>query len=199
MRLYVVGGDGVVNELKLGGFEIIHASNEAPTNVEMDDETLKRVVAATPLVDGVVVGFDNTFSYERLCRASLALQKNPDAFLCATNEDAFVRFENYSLPGNGAIAASLRFCLETTCGKDREYIVTGKPDARIVDFILGKCGGTKERCLMVGDRLDTDMALATNSGISGCLVLSGCSTEAEIEGFYAKPTYVVQSVAELFQ
>lgn len=196
--IFVVGGTGVVNELELGGFSIIHANIQAPHNVEMSDEVMRDMIATTPLVDGVVVGFDTTFSYERLCRASLALQRNPKAFLCVTNEDAFVKLDGYCIPGNGAIATSIRYCLETACGTGRDYIVTGKPDPRIVDFILEKCNVDKSRCLMVGDRLDTDIALACNAKISGCLVLSGCAKAEEVEAASTKPTYVVASVADLF-
>ena len=197
-RLYVIGGAGLVEELTLKGFHV--QGGPADTDyTDVTEENFKVMADQTGQYDGVVVGFDSGFNYMKLCKASLALQSNPDSFLCATNEDSHLQVGRFAMPGNGSMATILKYCMETACKPVRKYIVTGKPDPRIIDFVLGKCGVEKARCVMIGDRLDTDIQLANNAGIKGCMVLTGCSTIEEICDSTAKPDYVAQSVAVLLK
>ena len=198
-NLYVIGGAGLVHELKLQGFNVTGGPDSNEFAIDVDESVFTSLASSLNETEyhGVVVGFDSNFNFQKLCKASIILQQNPAAFLCATNEDAFVRVGSFGMPGNGAIASTVKYCLATACRsvEDSRYLVTGKPDARIIDFVMAKAGvSDKRKCLMVGDRLDTDIQLAVNAGIHSCFVLSGCSTVKDLAAWGNSPTYVLDSV-----
>ncbi len=59
----------------------------------------------------------------------------------------------------------------------KEPVLVGKPSPFMGDHLAGKLGVSKERILIVGDNLHTDILFSINSGLIGCLVLSGVTTE----------------------
>jgi ribonucleotide monophosphatase NagD (HAD superfamily) len=91
---------------------------------------------------------------------------------------------------------------KATTGVDPTHI-TGKPNAGMILHKIEALGLQPERCAMVGDRLYTDMAMASRAGVVGVLVLSGEATvddvEALPEGAEQRPTIVVNSVDELLR
>jgi phosphoglycolate phosphatase len=192
-NLVVIGEEGMKRELAKEGFNLITAPS---FDGEFTEQMFRDMADSMPSnIDGVVCGFDGSFDYSKICFASLALQKNKNAFLCATNDDAFMKLGDYAMPGNGCLVNTLLYCLRSF-SKDREYLVTGKPDPCIVEYIQSQSGITdKSKILMVGDRLDTDILLGINAGIDSCLVLTGCSTATESTTII--PTYVKNNVTEL--
>lgn len=140
--------------------------------------------------DAVVVGFDMTLSYERLCRAAWWISRgkpflasHPD-LVCPTDQPTV-------LVDCGAICRAL----ETATGVPPLYI--GKPSPRMLDGILARHGLQPDEVAMVGDRLSTDMALARDSGVLGVLVLTGEATRAQAGVSSWKPDLIVQDVGEL--
>lgn len=140
--------------------------------------------------DAVVVGFDMTLSYERLCRAAWwisqgkpFLASHPD-LVCPTDQPTV-------LVDCGAICRAL----ETATGVPPIYI--GKPSPRMLDGILARHGLRAEEVAMVGDRLSTDMALARDSGALGVLVLTGEATRAQATAADWQPDLIVEDVGEL--
>ena len=191
--LYLIGGAGLAEELKCKGFNVHGINDSGDFSVDMFKESAEK----DQIFDGVVVGFDSAFNYTKLCKASLALQKNPKAFLCSTNEDAYLKVGDFAMPGNGSMTAIVKYCMQTACTNKRDFIVTGKPHRNIVDFLLNKCGVSRDKCLMIGDRLDTDIQLAVNSSIKSCMVLTGCSKPSDIVADAPVPDYIVNSVADI--
>jgi 4-nitrophenyl phosphatase len=215
-HLYVIGGAGLVHELTMQGFTVSGGPESNEASIDVDDKIFSNIAETLrpTKYDGVVVGFDSNFNFLKLCKASIILQQNPDAFLCATNEDAFVRVGTLGMPGNGSIATMVKYCLLTAAtstagvvsnkavdanlGTTERYMMTGKPDKRIIEFVMKKAGvADKRKVLMVGDRLDTDIQLALNAGVDSCFVLSGCSKEEELHEWGRRPTFVVPSVLSL--
>lgn len=129
---------------------------------------------ATPVRDGpadaVVVGLHLDFDYGRLEAASTAVRGG--ARLIGTNADPTYPTPRGPIPGGGSILAAVA----TASGVDPE--VAGKPHQPMADLVRERLGdgGT-----VVGDRPDTDGALATRLGYRFVLVLSG-STAAEGAG-----------------
>src|SRR5690606_444621 len=80
-------------------------------------------------------------------------------------------------------------------------VVVGKPHPLTVQAALNKLGLPAERCLMVGDRLETDIAMGNKAGMKTALVLTGVSTRADVEKTAAAgiawPDFVIGSVAEV--
>jgi len=150
--------------------------------------------AAVPLAVGeeaelVAVGLDRSFTYEKLCKAHLAIAKGA-AFL-ASNTDRTFPTEIGVLPGAGAIVHAIEF----SSGK-KPYVV-GKPNPYAMELILKEHKLKKEEVLVVGDRLETDILFAKNCGVKSALVLTGAAKKDEIKKQGIVPDYVLDSVADL--
>ena len=117
--------------------------------------------------DAVVVSFDTTLTYEKLCRAAWWVSRglpyiatNPDR-VCPTPDPTIL-----------VDCGSICRCIEEATGRAPEAFA-GKPDRRMLEPILHKTGLEPAEVAVVGDRIYTDIALARNSGAFGVLVLSG--------------------------
>lgn len=155
-RLFILGTPSMVGEFEANGY------------VSTDDDP-------TDIPDALVVGFDTSLVYSRLCRAAWwASQKlpyiatNPD-WVCPTDQPVI-------LVDCGAICA----CIE---GATKRFpdIVVGKPDPRMLDGILHRYQLQPSEIAMVGDRLYTDVKMAINANAFGVLVLSGEATMLDVQ------------------
>jgi ribonucleotide monophosphatase NagD (HAD superfamily) len=92
--------------------------------------------------------------------------------------------------------------LKVTTGVDPVHI-TGKPNAGMILHKIEALGLDPAKCAMVGDRLYTDIAMATRAGCVGVLVLSGEATRDDVaalpDGAEQQPTLIVESVDELLR
>jgi 4-nitrophenyl phosphatase len=108
-----------------------------------------------------------------------------------TNIDASFPTPRGLAPGNGAILAAL----ETTTGITP--ITVGKPNPFIFQAALAKVGTKAEQTLVVGDRLETDIAGGNNAGCQTALVLTGVTREKDLMNSTIKPTYVFNDLSQL--
>lgn len=138
----------------------------------------------------VVVGFDTTLTYEKLCavcdhvRAGLPyLATHPD-FNCPT-ETGFI-------PDAGAIIAFI----EASTGRRPDRIV-GKPHADIVAGMLALTGLPPEGLCVCGDRLYTDIATGIRNGILSVCVLSGESSAEDVDASTVIPDLVFGRLSDL--
>jgi 4-nitrophenyl phosphatase len=147
-RVWVCGGPGVAEAVRSRGAVVIE--DDGP-------------------VDTVMVGFHREFDYERMTTAARAVLGG--ARLVATNDDATFPTPEGLAPGAGAILASI----VTATGA--EPVVAGKPHqpmARaITETLAGPDGDGPRPGVVVGDRADTDGAMAATLGVPFVLVLSG--------------------------
>jgi len=165
----VVGEAGVVAALSEAGIEVAEGEPDA--------------------VDAVVVGWDRGADYTKLRVAAVLVQRG--ASLVATNPDAsFPAADGTKWPGAGALLAAI----ETTTGVRGEVI--GKPYPPLLKAAHARAGGG--RPLLVGDRLDTDIAGAVGMGWDSLLVLTGISDARDLEGSQVRPTYVADDLRGLF-
>jgi len=201
-RVYVVGGQGVVDELSKVGVEAIGGPAENDTKFcEESFKTLAETVHADRF-DGVVVGWDTSLNYHKVVKSSLVFQTSPDAFFYATNDDPADRVGDWLLPGNGpllaAIEASCKACAPHRADKEKPYgihaEVLGKPNPAYAKLIAEWNGIDIKRTLMVGDRLDTDVLMGVQSGMGSLLVLTGVDSIQDIERKRIEPTFILPSV-----
>ncbi len=182
-RLFMLGTPSMVSQFEKAGFE---ACADDPNDVP----------------DVLVVAFDTTLVYPRLCRAAWwAAQGIP---YVATNPD---RVCPTDLPVILVDCGSLQKCIEHATGR-RPDIVLGKPDPTMLRGIMDRHGLQPEEIAMIGDRIYTDTAMAHNAGAVGVLVLSGETTLETAEKvaedaranpnpeFYP-PDVIVRDIAEL--
>jgi HAD superfamily hydrolase (TIGR01450 family) len=144
----------------------------------------------------VVLGYDTEIDYEKLSKASIFLHAGVP--LVASHPDMVCPSPDGGLPDVGAYLALLK----TTTGVDPVHI-TGKPNAGMILHKIEALGLDPARCAMVGDRLYTDLAMATRAGCVGVLVLSGEATMDDVSelkaGAEQQPTVIVQSVDQLLR
>ncbi|MDI6870863.1 MAG: HAD-IIA family hydrolase [Bacillota bacterium] len=163
---------------------------EPPLKEELAEAGLV-IVEDSPAVDCVVLAFDRTFDYRKL---NLAFQaaKFHGARLVATNADRSCPVDGGEIPD----AAGMIAAVEATTGRKVE-LVAGKPSPLVVEAALDRLGVRPEEALMVGDRLETDIAMGRAAGLKTALVLSGVTARRDLEVSAHQPDYVWESVAEL--
>lgn len=171
-RLFILGTESMTREFCEAGF--------VPTADSADDEP-----------DAVLVAFDTTLTYDRLCRAAWWIAQgkpyiatNPDR-VCPTN-----------LPTVLVDCGSLCAALTTATGREPD-ITIGKPNPDILRGVAHRHGVAVERVAMVGDRLYTDVQTAHNAGAMGILTLSGETTLATARAAEQQPHLTIDSLADL--
>jgi HAD superfamily hydrolase (TIGR01450 family) len=153
---------------------------------------LDRGVTVTddPDAGTVVVGsYDRDFDYDRLTESLWALE-DADVFL-GTDPDRTVPTEDRPVPGSGAIVAAMAGVSE----RDPDAML-GKPSAVARRAALDRLGTDPERTLVVGDRLETDVALA-GTAMQSALVLTGIDGREDLDDADHEPTYVFDSLADV--
>lgn len=141
-----------------------------------------RPMAAADGADAVVQGHSPDTCWPLLAEAALAIRAG--ALWVACNLDATLPTERGELPGNGSMVAALR----TATGA--EPVVAGKPEPWLFSEAVRRVGA--RRPLVVGDRLDTDIAGANAAGLPSLMVLTGVSdARAVLEARASdRPTYL---------
>lgn len=141
-------------------------------------------------VDIVVTAMDMGFTFDKLKRAHRALSNG--ARFWATNLDATFPSSDGFLPGAGSIVASVA----TVAGRPPDRIF-GKPSPDMAEMALEILGLTSECCLVVGDRMETDILFARNAGMDSALVLTGATTREALRNFSYSPDHVLESLGDL--
>jgi HAD superfamily hydrolase (TIGR01450 family) len=150
-----------------------------------------RIVNGTDLAtraELVIVGGTDEVVYEDLRDAVLALRRGAD-FL-ATGRDPTYPMPDGLWPGTGAILAAVEV------GSGREAAIVGKPEPQLFYTALDRLGDG--RTLVIGDRLDADIAAAQKARLDSALVLTGGTTREEADAVKGeKPVAVAESLATL--
>jgi len=143
--VFVIGEPPLVGELREHGFEV------------RDDADVR----------WVVIAFDRTFDYGKLNTALQAVRRH-DARLIATNPDRTCPVEGGEIPDCAGMTAAV----EAVTGKTVEVVV-GKPSPIILQVALEGLGVGARDCVIVGDRIETDIVMGKRLGLGTVLVLSG--------------------------
>ena len=139
--------------------------------------------------DIVLLAFDKTITYEKLNKAYHFLLAGAE-FIATHPDDLCPTEDAYDID----IGPFIRL-LETMTG--RTATITGKPNRLMVDIAAEAMGADPEGLWMIGDRLYTDIRMASDAGISSVLVLSGETSAEDLGGSGYRPTAVRGSVSEM--
>jgi NagD protein len=172
-RLFVVGELPFIEELKRNDFTITEEPKE---------------------IDYVIVAFDRTFDYRKLNIAFQAIKKFGAHFI-ATNPDRTCPVEGGEIPDCAGMIAAI----EAVTEKKVEAIV-GKPSPTMIQAVLDVLGLRPEDCILIGDRLETDIKMGRDSGIATGIVLTGVTDEETLKGIKHssdQPDFVFQSIADV--
>ena len=146
-------------------------------------------------IDIVIASYDRTFEYRKLQIAFDAIWFHKRAFLITTNPDRYCPFPGgRGEPDAATIVAAIEACTGTTCQANM-----GKPEATMLSAAIDGLDVDPADCMMVGDRLMTDIGMAIKTGMASCLLLTGDSTleEAEALARAEQPTYVLDRIDHL--
>jgi 4-nitrophenyl phosphatase len=169
--VFVVGERGIVHALTGRGFNVV------------TDPKDERPVAA------VVVGLDREFTYAQLHTAAAMIRQG--SLFYGTNPDRTFPMPDGLVPGAGALLAAI----EAASG--RQPVVVGKPSPLLFEIAAGRMDIPAASILVVGDRLETDIAGGQAFGARTALVLTGVGTLEQAGDWSPPPTIVTPSLSAL--
>ena len=146
-------------------------------------------------IEVVIASYDREFTWKKFQIAFEALWFHKRAILVATNPDMFC-----PMPGGrgevdaGAVIAALEACTGVNCSAN-----VGKPNKLMIDMVMAKTGLDPKKCIMVGDRLYTDIAMGKAAGMDTALVFTGETTKEmlQVADRQSQPTYALERIDEL--
>lgn len=139
----------------------------------------------------LLVGMDRSFDYGKLHLGMRAVQNG--ARLVATNPDPYCPVIEDVIPDTWGIAKAIE-----AAAASRIDAVTGKPEMFYVKKLLELLNVPAHRCLMIGDRLETDILLGINGGMRTALVLTGVTGKDDLPGSDIRPDYVFADLKQMF-
>ncbi len=161
-RVFVIGGAGLFEALSEHGLTAVQSITEEPA--------------------AVVSGYGPDLMWKTVIDGAILVKRGLP--WVASNLDLTVPTVHGLGPGNGVLVdAVARYA-------GREPLVAGKPQQPLFEETIRRVGG--DRPLVVGDRLDTDIEGAVNSGLDSLLVMTGVTGLDELvgAGAHLRPTYI---------
>jgi len=180
LSYYVVGEDNVKKEMLKQGLTVLP---------ELMDQDPKGVLD-TSGIDAVVIAFDRTLDYRKLNTAYQALLGG--AKFIATNPDKMCPMPGGGIPDAGATIAAL----EHITGRGLD-ILAGKPSKIMMGVAMERLGLPLSECIMVGDRLATDIMMGHRAGLLTAVVLTGEATLEKSKKADPRPDLIVDDLLSL--
>lgn len=169
-KVFVIGEDGIRVALEEKGFEVLGVEN-------------------APEAEAVVMGIDRGITFQKVAEATLLVRAGIPFY--TTNTDRTFPTPRGEIPGSGAWLSVV------TSATGVEPIVAGKPFPYLMELSLEKLGMKKEETLVVGDRLETDIAAGQSVGCPTALVLSGVTTKEQADKWMPQPDRIAESLFAL--
>ncbi|MFC4989386.1 HAD-IIA family hydrolase [Saliphagus infecundisoli] len=167
---FVIGEEPLIEELERAGIDI----------------------ARTGSGDLLVVSMDREFTYEKLDIGMKTLESG--APFLATNPDRTCPTQSGAIPD----AAGMIGAIEGVTGRSVDAML-GKPSATMLETVMGRLDTTPKKCLLIGDRLETDIAMGEHAGMTTVCVLSGVTDHATLAESDITPDYVLESIADIWR
>ena len=139
--------------------------------------------------DIVLLSFDTTITYEKINKAYHFLLNGAE-FIATHPDDLCPNEDGYDVD-IGPFIMMFEYLTKV------KATVIGKPNRLLLDMASSQMGIRPDEIAMVGDRLYTDMRMAWDNGIPSILVLTGETTLDDLEDSDIRPTYVLDSVADI--
>ena len=166
-KVFLLGNDMLKEQFKVEG-------------IQLTDDT----------PDLVVTAFDTTLDYQKMCKVCDYVRAGLPYI--ATHPDYNCPTETGFIPDIGAIHAFIH----ASASRYPDHII-GKPNAEIVNYLVDRVGYGKDRIMMIGDRLYTDVAAGASNGLHSALVLSGEATLEDRDKSDVKPELIFDSVKDI--
>ena len=180
-RVFVIGEDGLREPLIAQGFTLTDLYQVNQPEKGISDQG----------ADIVVSGLDRQLTWDKLATATLNIRAGAKFY--ATNADTSLPTELGEVMGNGGTIAAL----QAVTGVDA--ISIGKPEPILYQQAFAILGTTADNTVAIGDRLNTDILGAVNAGMRSILVLTGVSSEQDIEDIDYQPTWIMDDIRAITQ
>jgi phosphoglycolate/pyridoxal phosphate phosphatase family enzyme len=174
-KLFVCGEQPLIDDLRDGGFSFSDNPRE---------------------IDAVIASFDRTFVYSKLQIAFDAIRTGARFF--ATNGDRYCPVPGGGQPDAASIIAAIEACTNAHC-----QAIVGKPSIYMTNAILNLLAKNTheqlppERCIMTGDRLETDIQMGLNAGMASALTLTGATSLRDAQASTVKPHFILNDLGDL--
>jgi len=142
--------------------------------------------------DVAVMAFDSEMNYQKIVAFDRELKKGADYII--THPDTVCPSDIGDMPDVGAMMA----LFECSCGR-APSVICGKPYSPMAEIVRHLFDIPKERIVMIGDRLYTDILFGINNGFQSVLVLSGETDKEMLSASGIKPSFVFDSVVSLVE
>jgi len=169
-KAFMIGEEGVRVALEEKGFEILSLENAQQAQF-------------------VVMGIDRQITFDKMREATLLVRRSVPFY--ATNSDKTFPTPRGEIPGAGAWISVI------TTATEVEPIYAGKPFPFMMELSLERLGTKKEDTLVIGDRLETDIAAGQAVRCPTALVLSGVSTPVQAETWAPKIDLIADDLTAL--
>ncbi len=169
-RVFCIGAEGLREQFRAADLDL----TTTPTETEV-----------------LVASWTGEFDFGDM-RDALAAVEEDTAFLGTDPDRTFPMENGTAVPGSGAIIGSVA----AVVGRDPDAIL-GKPSETALQAALDRLGVDPEECLVVGDRLDTDLRMGDRAGMTTVLVLSGVADRDDIARSDIEPDYVIDSLGDI--
>lgn len=169
-KVFMIGEEGLRIPLEERGFDVLSTEDAPQARV-------------------VVMGLDRGVNFQKLVEATLLVRSGIPFY--GTNTDKTFPTPRGQIPGAGAWISVI------TTATNVEPIVAGKPFPFLMDLSMEKLGTTNAETLVIGDRLETDIAAGQAVGCPTALVLSGVSTREQAENWTPKIDMIAEDLATL--
>ena len=140
----------------------------------------------------VVIGETENYNFESIRKASILV--NRGAKLIGTNSDITTPTESGEVPACKALVAPVEYAT------NRKAYFVGKPNPLMMRAAMGRfhaVGIHSADVAMIGDRMDTDVIAAIESGLDPILVLSGVSSRETVQKFPFRPRLILNDVGDV--
>lgn len=168
--VFCIGADGLREQFHAADLAVI----EKPANADV-----------------LVASWTSEFDFRDM-RDALAAVDEETTFLGTDPDRTFPMEGGTVVPGSGAIIGSVA----AVVGQQPDAIL-GKPSDAALDAALDRLGAEPAECLIVGDRLDTDLKMGDRAGMTTVLVLTGVSDRSDIAESDIDPDYVIENLGEI--
>lgn len=173
---------------ELAGSPLVYVIGEPALVRELDEQGVRHTADVLEATH-VLVGMDMHFDYRKLHLAMKGLRNG--AALIAANPDPNCPVASDLIPDTGSLVKAI----EAASGIAPQTIV-GKPSHYFGFKVLEWCGLSADRCLMIGDRLETDVLFGAVNGFDTALVLTGITAREDFTQSTVMPDYVWDSMED---
>lgn len=169
----------------------VYLIGEEPLRAELEAAGVSPVADPTR-ADIVLASTDRSFDYGTLKDVLAADENADDLTIYATNPDRTVPTETGERPDCGPIIGAI----EGLLGREIDRVL-GKPSPVTIEVALERLGLEAGDCLMIGDRLDTDIRMGDRAGMRTVLVRSGVTDAETLAASDLEPDHVIDSLGEI--